>query len=84
MTKTPQRTCAGCGRRASQSSLLRFALVDGELLPGRELPGRGVYTCTSADCFEAALAQRAFARALRRQVRVDPALSRLYTEEPHG
>jgi predicted RNA-binding protein YlxR (DUF448 family) len=73
------RTCAGCGRKAPQGELLRFAAVDGELTPGRALPGRGVYTCRRLLCFERALARRGFNRVLRRNVRVDPALRRLYT-----
>src|ERR671934_1035810 len=43
------------------------------------LEGRGVYTCRRLACFERAAANRAFARTLRRTVRVDPTLTRLYT-----
>jgi len=50
-------------------------------VPGRDAPGRGAYTCARLVCFERARTQRAFARTLRRAVRVDPALARLYTEE---
>ena len=75
----PIRTCAGCGRKAPQAELVRFTAHDGELVPGRG-PGRGVYTCRRLACFERALARRAFARTLRRTVRVDPGLARLYTE----
>jgi predicted RNA-binding protein YlxR (DUF448 family) len=53
-------------------------------VPGRTVPGRGVYTCDRVACFERAAAQRGFARVLRQTVRVDPALARLYTEESHG
>jgi predicted RNA-binding protein YlxR (DUF448 family) len=53
--------------------------VDGVLTPGRRLPGRGVYTCTRLPCFERAVARRAFNRTLRRTVKVDPELARLYT-----
>jgi predicted RNA-binding protein YlxR (DUF448 family) len=63
---------------------VRFAARDGELVAGREIPGRGAYTCPRLACFERASAQRAFARALRTTVRVDPTLARLYTEESHG
>jgi predicted RNA-binding protein YlxR (DUF448 family) len=63
----PTRTCAGCGRRAPQAELRRFH-AEG-----------GVYTCRRLPCFERALAHRAFARTLRRTVRVDPHLNRLYT-----
>jgi len=47
-------------------------------VPGRG-SGRGVYTCTRLQCFERAASRRAFGRILRRTVRVDPTLSRLYT-----
>jgi predicted RNA-binding protein YlxR (DUF448 family) len=80
----PVRRCVGCGRRAPQGELLRFAVRDGQLVPEREAPGRGVYTCRRLVCFERAQAQRGFARSLRRSVQVDPTLARLYTEEPHG
>jgi len=77
---TPVRTCAGCGRKAPQGELVRFAAVDGALTPGRTLPGRGVYTCRRLSCFERAATRRAFNRVLRRTVIVDPALARLYTD----
>jgi len=74
------RRCAGCGRRAPQRELVRFAARDGVLVQGRTAPGRGVYTCRDAACFERAAASRGFARVLRQPVRIDPALARLYTE----
>ena len=80
----PVRRCVGCGRRAPQRELLRFASLDGGLVPGRKLPGRGAYTCRRLVCFERAAAQRGFARVLRQSVRVDPTLARLYTEELNG
>jgi predicted RNA-binding protein YlxR (DUF448 family) len=76
----PIRSCAGCGRKAPQSSLLRFAAQNGVLAQGRELPGRGAYTCHRLQCFERARARRAFARILRQTVKVDSTLSHLYTE----
>lgn len=75
----PTRTCAGCGRKAPQPELLRFAAREGRLEPGRQLPGRGAYTCRRLACFERAVASRAFNRVLRQNVLVEPALSRLYT-----
>ena len=81
---SPIRRCAGCGRRAPQRELLRFAARDGELVPGRREPGRGAYTCRDASCFERALERRGFAHALRTNVHIDPALARLYTEGAHG
>ena len=80
----PVRQCAGCGRRAAQGELLRFAARDGVLVAGRGEPGRGVYTCRRLECFERATERRGFARVLRQNVRIDPALRRLYTEEVHG
>jgi predicted RNA-binding protein YlxR (DUF448 family) len=75
----PIRRCVGCGRRAPQQELLRFVVSDGRLVPGSKLPGRGAYTCRSAACFELAATRRGFARTLRENVEVDPALARLYT-----
>jgi uncharacterized protein len=77
-TREAERTCAGCGRKAPQSELLRFAVRDGRLVAGREEPGRGVYTCRRLACFERARARRAFNRVLKQTVVVDPALARLY------
>jgi uncharacterized protein len=75
----PTRTCAGCGRKAPQRELIRFAARGGRLVPGRAA-GRGVYTCRRLSCFERAFARRAFARTLRQTVEVEPTLARLYTE----
>jgi predicted RNA-binding protein YlxR (DUF448 family) len=81
----PVRRCVGCGRTAPQRDLQRFTIRDGDLVPGAEAPGRGAYTCRRIACFEQARAQRAFARALRQSVQVDPSLARLYTyEEANG
>ena len=78
MTSVPERTCAGCGRKAPQQELIRFAARNGRLVEGRLEPGRGVYTCRRLACFERAAGRRAFSRVLRQTVTVDPALSRLY------
>jgi uncharacterized protein len=85
MTNGPVRTCAGCGRKAAKAELIRFVAEDGVLTPGRSAPGRGVYTCRRLACFERAYARRAFARTLRRPVRVETDMARLYTEAgTHG
>ena len=73
MSRIPERRCAGCGRKAPQRELLRFAA-------GRDRPGRGVYTCRRLACFERAADRRAFNRVLRQTVTVDPALVGLYTD----
>ena len=80
----PVRRCVGCGRRAPQRELQRFAARDGVLVEGGKAPGRGAYTCRRLPCFERAQAERGFARALRQSIRVDPELARLYTEEANG
>jgi predicted RNA-binding protein YlxR (DUF448 family) len=80
MTASPQRTCAGCGRKAPQRDLVRFGSVDGRLTVGRAVPGRGVYTCRRLACFERAVASRGFNRVLRRAVVVEPSLVRHYTD----
>jgi uncharacterized protein len=79
-----ERRCVGCGRRAPQRELLRFVARAGTLAPGTGQPGRGAYTCRRLRCFERAVAQRAFNRTLRANVKVDPALARLYTEGLNG
>ena len=76
----PIRTCTGCGLKAPRSELLRFVAQDGTLTPGPSLPGRGAYTCRRLLCFERAVSRRAFNRALRRTVSVEPGLVRLYTD----
>ncbi len=76
----PVRTCAGCGRRAPQTELIRFVADGGVLTPGRHAPGRGAYTCTRLACFERAQASRAFNRTLKTSVQLDPGLARLYTD----
>jgi len=78
------RTCAGCGRKAPQPELLRFAAPDGVLKPASHGEGRGVYTCPRLACFERAASRRAFNRTLRRTVRLEPDLVRLYTEVANG
>jgi uncharacterized protein len=75
----PIRSCIGCGRKAPQGQLLRFAAVDGQLVPGADVPGRGAYTCRRLACFERAVSRRAFNRTLRRTVRIDQELASLYT-----
>ena len=79
MSASPERTCAGCGRKSPQAELVRFGSVDGRLTIGRTIPGRGVYTCRRLACFERAVASRGFNRVLRRTVVIDPDLSRNYT-----
>jgi predicted RNA-binding protein YlxR (DUF448 family) len=76
----PIRTCAGCGRKAPQRELLRFAAPEGTLIPLPRGGGRGVYTCRRLACFERAASRRAFNRTLRRTVVLDRDLARNYTD----
>ena len=66
----------GCGRKAPQHELVRYAAPQGvlEADAGRRLPGRGAYTCPRPSCFEKAAAHRAFARTLRRTVTIPSGL----------
>jgi predicted RNA-binding protein YlxR (DUF448 family) len=75
----PVRSCIGCGRKAPQGELLRFVAKGGTLAIGTGEPGRGAYTCRRLSCFERALSRRAFNRALRQNIRVEPELASLYT-----
>ena len=76
----PIRSCIGCGRKAPQGQLLRFAALDGQLVPGAGMPGRGAYTCRRLACFERAVSLsqatqdeiRALDQALYLQVFVTP------------
>jgi uncharacterized protein len=79
----PERTCVGCGRKAPQQELVRFAAPAGmlELDAGRRLPGRGAYTCRRPSCFERAASRRAFARTLRRTVTIPIDLKASIREE---
>jgi predicted RNA-binding protein YlxR (DUF448 family) len=79
VSHVPVRTCAGCGRKAPQAELVRFVARDGVLTPSAQGEGRGVYTCRRLACFERAQARRAFARTLRRTVRIEPETAGLYT-----
>ena len=75
----PVRSCVGCGRKAPQGELLRFVAKDGRLVLSAVGPGRGAYTCHRLSCFERAVSRRAFNRALRQNIRVEPELASLYT-----
>jgi uncharacterized protein len=67
----PQRSCLGCRQSRDRDALIRFVLSpQGELVADIEakLPGRGAYTCVSETCLRAALKQRQFSRAFKRDV----------------
>jgi len=75
----PIRTCIGCGQKAPKDELLRFLAVDGTVVSEPKAPGRAAYTCARLSCFERAVSRNAFSRTLRRRVRLEPDLVRLYT-----
>ena len=70
----PVRTCVGCRERVHQGDLLRVVAEAGRLVPDphRERTGRGAYVHLSQECVSAALARKAFGRALRTGGALDP------------
>jgi len=64
----PQRSCIACRREGEKKSLLRFVPApDGMITPDldQKLPGRGAYTCQSANCLRQAIKRRQFSRAYK-------------------
>ncbi|MBU6245776.1 MAG: YlxR family protein [Actinomycetales bacterium] len=70
----PVRTCLGCRQRALAADLLRVVLVQGRLVadPAKRLPGRGASIHPTVACLEAASRRKAWGRALRVAMPVDP------------
>jgi predicted RNA-binding protein YlxR (DUF448 family) len=52
-------------------ALRRIVAVDGRLVEGRTLPGRGAWLCPDPACAALAARRRAFGRALRTDVDPD-------------
>lgn len=85
----PERRCLGCGGRAPKGELARFTAVasgDGHVLmrdDGAARGGRGLYVHPQRDCFQRAVARRAFARGarVRGEISIDPALAVGFGEE---
>jgi predicted RNA-binding protein YlxR (DUF448 family) len=76
---TPERTCVGCRRKRGQDELVRLVASQGRVVkaqPGS--PGRSAYLCPEANCLEAAEKKRAFARAFRGPVTLDPAVRAVF------
>lgn len=70
---TPERTCVGCRRRRGQDELVRLVAFQGRVVPARPgAPGRSAYLCPEEMCLETAEKKRAFARAFRGPVTLDP------------
>jgi uncharacterized protein len=79
------RTCIGCRQRAAATDLLRVVVGPGagDIVsvvpdPRRRLPGRGAWLHHEPDCVALAERRRAFGRALRVTLPVDPAPVREY------
>jgi predicted RNA-binding protein YlxR (DUF448 family) len=71
------RTCIVTRRVESPEAMIRFVLSpEGEVVPDlkHKLPGRGVWVIANSRALAAAVAQKRFARAFRRNCRVDAAL----------
>lgn len=67
----PIRTCAGCGGKFDQSTLMRLASHDGALPTvdeKRQAPGRGVWLCRKSACVERAWQRQAITRSLKLKV----------------
>lgn len=72
---TPERTCVGCRRRRGQDELVRLVASHGRVVRARPgSPGRSAYLCPEENCLEAAEKKRAFARAFRGPVTLDPSV----------
>lgn len=78
----PIRSCLGCRQEKPKGELLRFVLdPDSVVTPdlAAKLPGRGVYTCFSRSCLEAAVKKRQFGRGFKCEVKT-PAFEDLAAE----
>lgn len=66
MKEAPQRSCIACRKACGKDELLRYVMSpEGEVVPDLKgkLPGRGAYTCPTAQCLRKAVQRRQFGRA---------------------
>ena len=71
----PERSCVGCRRKRGQAELVRLKNEGGRVALARPgSPGRSAYLCPDARCLEAAEKRRAFDRAFRASISLDPAV----------
>jgi uncharacterized protein len=73
----PERTCIVTREQKPENGLIRFVLSpDSAVTPDlkRKLPGRGCWVSKSRKVLAEAVARKAFARAFKAQVQVDPKL----------
>jgi uncharacterized protein len=71
--KPSLRTCIVTRAERSPAEMIRFVPApDGTITPdlARKLPGRGVWVTCNEACLAAAIARKAFAKSLKRQVNV--------------
>ncbi|MCE1180162.1 MAG: YlxR family protein [Micrococcales bacterium] len=87
LRRQPVRTCVGCRRADSWSALLRVVAETGvtgtpRLVPDPQhrLPGRGAWLHPRVACLDLAVRRRAFPRALRVSLPLDPAAVAAYLE----
>ena len=68
----PVRRCAGCRARDLRERMLRFATVEGAVVPDPDAtaPGRGAWLHPTVSCWEAAVSRRGFHRAFRAPVTI--------------
>jgi len=70
--KSAQRTCIACRQTGGKKQLVRYVVApDGELLVDyrQRLPGRGAYTCVTAECLQAAVKRNSFQRSFKGRCR---------------
>jgi predicted RNA-binding protein YlxR (DUF448 family) len=78
----PERRCLGCGARHPKPALARLVAAPGDgahrlVRDDRSrLGGRGLYVCRRVECFEKAVARRAFHRGAKvsGELVIDPEL----------
>ena len=79
-TRTPIRTCVGCGRRQAKSELVRIVENPQSSLQvdlKQSLPGRGVWLHPNQRCYQKARSSGRLSRSLRCDCRGDQAWAQL-------
>jgi predicted RNA-binding protein YlxR (DUF448 family) len=69
-----QRTCVGCRAVKTKRELIRIVRTgtdSARVDPTGKAPGRGVYICTSKNCWDNALRKESLDRALRMKVSLE-------------
>lgn len=74
MMVEPVRRCAGCGRKAGKSELIRVVrLPAGDVVFDPEMirQGRSLYFCARLECFEALMKRRAPDKLMKATIPTD-------------